>query len=111
MTAQIDLRPDSDVSREPGVARKPLRVLWPILLLIAMAVAGVVGMAVAANLTEPAAPTPVIYAEPSANSREGHGGASVTQEPNANEREGRVPDTTSQQPNANTRERRIPVNS
>ena len=63
MTAQTELRPDIEIGnkpgsnelrREPGGTRKPHRVLWLIVLLIAMAVAGVVGVdRVAGNLTAP----------------------------------------------------------
>ena len=79
MTAQTELRPDIEignkpgsnkVSREPDATGKPHRVLWLIVLLIAMAVAGVVGVTVAANLTDPPAPTRVVYPVPNANDRE-----------------------------------------
>jgi hypothetical protein len=98
MTAQTELRPDieisrkpgSKISREPGDTRKPHRVLWLIVLLITMAVAGAVGVAVAAHVTDPPAPTRVVFAEPNANSREGRVPTSAAQEPNANDREGRV---------------------
>ena len=115
MTAQTELRPDIEignkpgsnkVSREPGGTRKPHRVLWLIVLLIAMAVAGVVGVTVAANVTDPPAPARVVYPEPNANDREGR----VPPPPNANDREGRVPTTAAQQPNANDREGRVSDN-
>ena len=111
MTAQIDLRLDTEnrrkpggteVSRKPGGTRKPHRVLWLVVLLIAMALAGVVGVVVAANVTDPPAPTRDVYPEPNANSREGR-------VPNANEREGRVPTTAAHVPNANEREGRVPA--
>ena len=114
MTAQTDLRPETEhdrkpgsteISRESGGARKPRRVLWLIVLLIAMAVAGVVGVTVAAHVTDPPAPARVVYLEPNANSREGR--VPATQEPNANEREGRVPTTAAPEPNANDREGRV----
>jgi hypothetical protein len=110
MTAQIDLRRKTEISpkpgsteispkpgstenrRKPGITRMPHRVLWLILLLIAMAVAAVVGVVVAANVTNPPAPTPVVYQEPNANEREGRVPTTAAQEPNANEREGRVAD-------------------
>jgi hypothetical protein len=112
MTAQTELRPDIEISRkpgsnkisrEPGDTRKPHRVLWLIVLLITMAVAGVVGVAVAAHVTDPPAPTRVVYPEPNANSREGR----VPGPPNANSREGRVPTSAAQEPNANDREGRV----
>ena len=65
MTTQTELRPDieignkpgsNEVRREPGGTRKPHRVLWPIVLLIAMAVAGVVGITVTENLPLPRPP-------------------------------------------------------
>ena len=117
MTAQTDLRPETEndrkpgsteISREPGGARKPHRVLWLIVLLIAMAVAGVVGVDVAAHVTDPPAPDSGRLPEPNANAREGR--VPATQEPNANEREGRVPATATQEPNANTREGRVSDN-
>jgi hypothetical protein len=112
MTAQTELRPETDhdrkpgsnkISRKPGDTRRPYRVLWLIVLLITMAVAGVVGVAVAAHVTDPPAPTRVVYPEPNANSREGR----VAGPPNANDREGRVPPTAAQEPNANEREGRV----
>jgi hypothetical protein len=112
MTAQTDLRPETEISRKPGSnkisrkpggARKPHRVLWLIVLLITMAVAGVAGVAVATNVTDPPAPTRVVYPEPNANSREGR----VPGPPNANDREGRVPTSAAQEPNANDREGRV----
>jgi hypothetical protein len=109
MTVQADLRPDTEISRKPGGTRKPLRALWLIVLLMAMALAGVVGVVVAAHVTDPPAPTRVVYPEPNANSREGRVAATATQQPNANEREGRVPATATQQPNANDREGRVPT--
>ena len=88
MTAQTELRPDIEIgrkpgsnkiSREPGGTRKPHRVLWLIVLLIAMAVAGVVGVAVAAHVTDPRrppgsstrsrTPTPAKAASPRPSSR------------------------------------------
>jgi hypothetical protein len=113
MTAQIDLRPETDssskrgsneISRKPRGTRKPRRGLWLIVLLIAMTVAGVVGVAVAANVTDPPAPTRVVYPEPNANSREGR--VPATQEPNANDREGRVP--TTEKPSVQPRVSRPP---
>ncbi len=115
MTAQTEHRPDIEignkpgsnkVGREPAATGKPHRVLWLIVLLIAMAVAGVVGVTVAANVTDPPAPTPVVYPVPNANSREGR----VPAPPNANDREGRVPTTAARQPNANDREGRVSDN-
>jgi hypothetical protein len=111
MTAQTDLRSDTEISRKRGGGRKPLRVFWPIVLLIAMALAMVVGVAVAAHVTEPPAPTRVVTQEPNANEREGRVPASATQQPNANEREGRVPTTTTQKPSAKTRVGGVPNNS
>jgi hypothetical protein len=116
MTTQTDLRLETENSRKPGYteigresggARKPRRVLWLIVLLIAMAVAGVVGVVVAAHVTDPPAPTRVVYPEPNANDREGRVPTTTdaAHEPSANDREGRVP-TTAQEPNANTREGR-----
>ena len=113
MTAQTELRPDIEssrkpgsnkISREPGGARKPHRVLWLIVLLIAVAVAGVVGVAVAAHVTDPPTPTRVVYPEPNANSREGR---VPRPPPNANDREGRAPTAAAQEPNANDREGRV----
>jgi hypothetical protein len=112
MTAQTELRPDieisrnpgsNEISRKPGDTRRPYRVLWLIVLLITMAVAGVVGVAVAAHVTDPPAPTRVVYPEPNANFREGR----VAGPPNANDREGRVPTSAAQEPNANDREGRV----
>jgi hypothetical protein len=102
MTAKIDLRLDTknrrepggtEISRKPSGARRPHRVLWLVVLLIAMALAGVVGVVVAANVTNPPEPTPVVYEEPNANEREGRVPTTAAQVPNANEREGRVPTT------------------
>ena len=116
MTAQTDLRLETEnsrkpgsteISRESGGARKPRRVLWLIVLLIAMAVAGVVGVVVAANVTDPPAPTRVVYPEPNANDREGRVPHHRAHEPNTNDREGRVPTTAAQEPNANEREGRV----
>jgi len=118
MTTQIDLRPETeisrksssnDISREPSGARKPHRVLWLIVLLIAMAVAGVVGVVVAANVTDLPAPTQVSPG-PNANEREGRVPTTATQPPSANVREGRVPTTATQPPNANEREGRVAEN-
>jgi hypothetical protein len=109
MTAQTLVRPDTEISRKRGDAPKPRRVLWPIVLLIAMAVAGIVGVAVAAYVTDPPAPTRVVTQEPNANDREGRLPTTATQQPNANDREGRVPTTTTHEPNANDREGRVPT--
>jgi hypothetical protein len=127
---QTDVRPDIDISgqsggdRRPGDRRKPLRGLWLILLLLAMAVAAVVGIAVAAQLADKPAPTRVITQAPTAserggasanatrppnaNDREDRISSSATRPPNANDREGRVPSTVAQEPNGNVREGRIP---
>ena len=117
MTAQTDLRLETEnsrkpgsteISRESGGARKPRRVLWLIVLLIAMAVAGVVGVVVAAHVTDPPAPTRVVYPEPNANDREGRVPITTTaHEPNANAREGRVTTTAAQEPNANEPKGRV----
>ena len=116
MSAQTELRPDIEignkpgsnkVSREPGGTRKPHRVLWLIVLFIAMVLAGVIGVTVAANLTDPAVPTQVVYPVPNANAREGRVPArrrtptsakavsprSAVKSRNANDREGRVSDS------------------
>jgi hypothetical protein len=110
MTAQTDLRPETEDRREPGGTRKPRRGLWLIVLLIAMAVAGVVGVVVAANVTDPPAPTRVVTTQdPNAKDRDGRIPTSAAREPNPNEREGRIPTTTAQEPNPNEREGRIPT--
>ncbi len=116
MTAQTELRPDIEIGnkpgsnelrREPGGTRKPHRVLWLIVLLIAMAVAGVVGVTVAANLTDPPAPDPGRL--PGAE-RQRARRPRTRAPPNANDREDRVPTTAAQPPNANDREGRVSDN-
>ena len=96
MTAQTDLRTDYLII-EPRSGRKPLDVVGPIVLLIAMAGAGILGVAVVARVTNPPAPTPVFAPGPNANEREGRVAATATQAPNANEREGRVAATATQE--------------
>ena len=90
MTAQTDLRPDYLII-EPRSARRPRDVVGPIVLLLAMAAAGVLGVAVVERATNPPAPIPVATREPNPNEREGRVPVTATREPNANEREGRVP--------------------
>jgi hypothetical protein len=80
MTAQTDLRPDDQISRERGGARKRLDIVGPIVLLLAMAVAAVMGVAVVARVTNPSAPTPVVSQEPNPNERVGRVAATATQE-------------------------------
>jgi hypothetical protein len=80
MTAQTDLRPDNQISRERDGARKPLDVLGLLVLLLAMAVAAVMGVAVMARVTNPPAPTPVVSQDPNANEHEGRVAATATQE-------------------------------
>lgn len=114
MTAQTDLRPDTEISRQTGGsrqrrhARKPLRGLWLIVLLFAMAVAAVVGIALAAQVTDMPAPTRVVTQAPSPNDR-GGAPATATRPPNANDREGRISPSAIQPPNANEREGRVPA--
>jgi hypothetical protein len=89
MTGQLDLRRAIRLSRERDSARQPFRAFWPMVLLGGIVVAGFAGVGVAAYVTDPVAPTPVVY-----------------QEPNVNDREGRAPEI--QAPNANTREVETP---
>ena len=90
MTAQTELRPDYLII-EPRSARKPRDVVGLIVLLLAMAGAGILGVAVVARLTNTPAPFTVATQPPNANEREGRVPVTATQPPNANEREGRVP--------------------
>ena len=57
MTAQTDLRPDNQISRERDGGRKRLDVVGLLVLLLAMAAAAVMGVAVVARVTNPPAPT------------------------------------------------------
>ena len=91
MAVQTAVRPDTRFSRQSSEARKPRRVLWTIVLLVGMALAGVVGVVVATYVTNPPAHTQVVTQEPNANEREGRVPVTGIREPNANEREGRVP--------------------
>jgi hypothetical protein len=90
MTAQLDLRPAIRLSRERDSARQPFRIFWPMVLLSAIVLAGVAGVGVAAYVTDPVAPTRVVYQEPNADDREGR--APGIQVPNANTGEGRAAD-------------------
>ena len=119
MTVQTDLRPDTKHGREQGSTeathkpdgnRKSRHVLWLIVLLIAMAIAGVVGVVVVAQVTDPPAPARVVDPEPNANDREDRVATTADREPNANNREGRVPTTADREPNANDREGRVSDN-
>ena len=92
MTQQTDRRPDTEISSQHRGARQPNRYRWLLVVLLAMAIAGIVGVAVTSDMTAPPT-TPT-----------------VSHEPNANTREGRVPTPTSVEPNANTREGRVPRN-
>jgi hypothetical protein len=109
MTVQTSRRPDTETHAEQRRASLPRRVVWLLALLVAMAVAAVVGVAVAAHLTSPATVAPTVYHEPNANTREGRVPAPTFTEPNASTREGRVPAPTYVEPNANTREGRDPT--
>jgi hypothetical protein len=108
MTTQLNIRPAIRLSRERDSARPRSRVFGPVMLLSAIVMAGVAGVGVAAYVTDPVAPTRVVYQQPNASDRE-----SRTLEipaPNANAREGRVPTTTAVGPNANAREGRTSNN-
>ena len=107
MAVQTAVRPDTRFSRQPAEARKPRRVLWIIVLVVGMALAGVVGVVVATYVTNPPAPTQVVTQEPNANEREGRVAVTATALPNANEREGLVAVTATALPNANERESRV----
>ncbi len=109
MTAQTHHRPDHQINAERGADRKPLQIVGPIALLLAMAIAGFIGVAVVAYVTNPPVPVHVATQEPNADEREGRVPVTATHEPNANEREGRVPVTATHEPNANEREGRVPV--
>jgi hypothetical protein len=111
MTLQTDHRPDTDISVGRSSIRQSHRILWLLAVFLAVAIAGVAGVAVAAHLTRPAATNPIIYQAPNANTREGRVPSTPVQAPNANTREGRVPSTPVQAPNANTREGRVPANT
>jgi hypothetical protein len=104
MAARTHTEPERLDSQEYDRARRPPRVLGPILLLIGIVVASAAGVGAAANLTDPVAPARVVHHEASPNERVP---AAATQEPNANAREGRVAVTASALPNANTREGRV----
>jgi hypothetical protein len=126
MAVQTELLPDDEISRERRSARRPRDVVGPIVLALGIGAAGVLGVSVAAWVTNPPPPAPVSATlepnanaregrvpltatrEPNANAREGRVAATATREPNANEREGRVAATATQEPNANQREGRAP---
>lgn len=108
MTIQTDLRPKALADRR-GRSRETRRgIFWPLLLVVALAIASVAGVLVTARLTSPPAPPQVIAHQPNANEREGRIPQAVTRAPNANERESRIPQVATRAPNANERESRLP---
>jgi len=106
MTLQTDRQRDTETTHQHTSGRAPNRYMWLFAVLLAMAVAGIVGVAVTAHLTGPATTKTTVYHEPNPNTREGRVPASI--DPNANTREDRGP--ASVDPNANTREDRVSGN-
>jgi hypothetical protein len=121
MTEQMERRPDTEISSQSRGAKKSNQAKWPVLVLLAIAIAGFVGVAVATHLTGQTTITNHVFHEPNANTREGRVPITpIVVEPwggsqNANTREGRVPITPivvepwGGSQNANTREGRVPI--
>ena len=109
MATHTHLRPSTTIERELGHNEPRVPVLWPVVLLVAMALAALGGLAVAAQVTAPPAPAPQVASPaPNANEREGRVPTPTLPPPNANERESRLPTPPVPPPNANERESRIP---